>query len=140
MIYSRLVLPKLLSYSLNDLYKTRLNKVIKNAHFALPDAISLHELIVNIGLESVEGPIYPFHCTSLQVVKWLGPSCEKILFSNNLTSLEDLKQFLLSSFTHHCLNIINISFKEFIVWKITNIGIKPGNAVSIANSLTERWL
>ena len=140
LIFCRFALPKLSSYALADLYYFKSGCLMKNAHFALPDAIALSELLNLIGWNLLQGPIYPFNCTSLQVVKWLGPSCEKIFFNNQILCLEDLKQFLISSYALNCLGGININLKEYIIYKITEFGIKQGNSISITNSLLERWL
>ena len=140
LIFCRLAIPKMVSYALCDLYLHKVKKNMSNAHFALPDAVHLTELLSIIGMHFIEGPIYPFFCTSLQVVKWLGPSCEKLFFHSNIKCLEELKQFLIHAFTSQCLAGLNIKIKDFIVWKMTDLGIKQGNSLSIANSLLERWL
>ncbi len=140
LIFCRFALPKLSSYALSDLYEFKSGCHMKNAHYALPDAEHLCQLLNLIGLQLIEGPIYPFNCTSLQVVKWLGPSCEKLFFSNQILCLEDLRQFLISSYSLHCLNGIQYNLKDYIIYKITEFGIKQGNSISITNSLLERWL
>lgn len=140
LIFCRVALPKMTSYSLSDLYEYKSGCIMKNAHYALPDAVYLCELLNLIGFHLIEGPIYPFNCTSLQVVKWLGPSCEKIFFTNQILCLEDLKQFLISSYCMNCLSGIRFKLRDYIVFKITELGIKEGNSISITNSLLERWL
>ena len=141
LIFSRFSLPKLSSYTLSDLYRTVFQKEVENAHSALPDAVHLTDLLRHIGFNIIEGPIYPFGCTSLQAVKWLGPSCEKILFKNNIHSLEELTQMLITSYSSHSLRgYMPMSLKNFISIKLTSLGIKSGNATSITNSLLERWL
>lgn len=139
LIYCRLVRPKMESYTLTELYHSICMKPIQNAHDALSDAISLMEILIYLGIETIHGPIYPSYCTSLQIVKWLGPSCEKSLFVQNIRSLEQLKQVLITEYASQCLNV-NINLKNYILMKLASYGIKQGNAMSITNSLVDRWI
>lgn len=139
LIFCRFIRPKLESYTLSDLYNYVCYQPMQNAHSALDDAISLMQVLYQLNIFTLEGPIYPSHCTSLQVVKWLGPSCEKVLFENDIRSLEQLKVILINEFTMHCLNT-NLILHDYIRLKLTSFGIKPGNATSITASLIERWI
>lgn len=140
LIYSRLSVPKLPSYTLTDLYHTVMMKQIQHSHEALGDAVSLSEILRKIGLDNMSGPIYPIHCTSLQVVKWLGPSCEKFLFNHNICSLEQLLVYLRSEYSKQTLSGVRMKLKDFVVLRLTNFGIKAGNSQSIAESLIQKWI
>lgn len=139
LIFCRFIRPKLNSYTLTDMYTSVCFKKITNAHTALGDAISLIHVLYNLNIYAIEGPIYPSYCTSLQVVKWLGPACEKVLFNNDIRSLEQLKVLLITEYALKCLRC-NISLHEYVRLKIISMGINNGNAVSIANSLVEKWM
>lgn len=140
LIYCRVMIPKLQSYTLSDLFFTLMKKPITNCHEALGDALSLSMILRRLGLDNINGPIYPVHSTSLQVVKWLGPSCEKFLFSHNIFSLEHLVSFLRSEYSKQVLSGTNYKLKDFVVYKLNNLGIKEGNSISIADSLIQKWI
>ena len=140
LIYCRIMIPKLPSYTLSDVYYTLMNKPIDSAHEALSDAISLSMILRKIGLDRMSGPIYPVHSTSLQVVKWLGPSCEKFLFTNNIYSLEHLITYLRSEYSKQILSGVHYKLRDFVVLKLNNLGIKEGNSISIADSLIQKWI
>lgn len=140
LIYCRTMVPKLPSYTLSDVYFTLMKKPIRDAHEALSDAVSLSMILRKIGLERTSGPIYPVHSTSLQVVKWLGPSCEKFLFANNIYSLEHLIAFLRSEYSKEVLSGVNYNLRDFVVYKLNNLGIKEGNSISITESLIQKWI
>ena len=139
LIFCRLIRPKMLSYTLTDLYYTICMKPIQNAHDALADAESLMEILIQLGVDNIHGPIYPSYCTSLQVVKWLGPSCEKSLFGQNIKSLEQLKQLIITEYAVQSLTM-TMNLRSFVLMKLTSYGIKQGNAMSITNSLVDRWI
>ena len=141
LLFCRKAIPKQNSYTLNDLYMNLLRKKILNNHSALPDAIALTELLYMIGIGNIHGPIYPAHCTSLQAVKWLGPSCERSLFNQNIRSLEQLVANIVAGYSIHIIKNGPISLKRFIQHYITEIcGITIGNSESISNSILEKWL
>lgn len=141
LLYSRKAIPKQSSYTLNDLYMNILGKKILNNHSALPDAYALMELLYYTGIENIHGPIYPAHCTSLQAVKWLGPSCERSLFSQNIRSLEQLVANIVAGYSIYIVKSGPISLKRFIQHYVTEIcGILVGNSESISNSIIEKWL
>ncbi len=139
LIFCRYVRPKMASYTLGDLYQSVCFKKIYNAHDALSDAYTLMEILLTVGVSKMEGPIYSAYSTSLQVVKWLGPSCEKILFSQNIRSLEQLKQVLVTEYALQSLNL-TMNLRSYITLKLNSYGIKTGNAMSITNSIMERWI
>ena len=139
LIFCRFIRPKLNSYTLTDLYQHVCYQPIQNAHSALDDAFSLVQVLLKINIFSLEGPIYPSYCTSLQIVKWLGPSCEKVLFENEIRSLEQLKMLIISEYALNCLRS-NINLTEYVRLKLISLGIKPGNASSISNSIVDRWI
>jgi len=139
LIYCRFIKPKMLSYTLTELYQYICFKEIQNAHDALADARSLMEILICLDINNIQGPIYPSYCTSLQVVKWLGPSCEKILFRQNIRSLEQLKQVLVTEYAIQSLNM-TVDIKSYISLKLISYGIKQGNSLSITNSLLDRWI
>jgi DNA polymerase III epsilon subunit-like protein len=141
LLFCRKAIPKQSSYTLNDLYMNLLGKKILNNHSALPDAIALTELLYMIGIGNIHGPIYPAYCTSLQAVKWLGPSCERSLFNQNIRSLEQLVANIVAGYSIHIIKNGPISLRSFIQHYITEIcGIMIGNSESISNSILEKWL
>lgn len=139
LIYSRKQLPKRTSYTLNDLYNTFFCKDIDNQHFALSDAIALRLILYELHLENLEGSIYPSYFTSLQAIKWLGPSCERILFMFSITSVEQLINVLTSGYSKNFNPHVNLQIyiENYLVEKFQ---IKRGNAVSISNSLVSKWI
>ena len=141
LLYCRKAVPKQSSYTLNDLYMNLLGKKIMNNHSALPDALALAELLYMVGIGNIHGPTYPAHCTSLQAVKWLGPSCERSLFNHNIRSLEQLVANIVAGYSIHIIKNGPIGLKSFICHYITEIcGITTGNSESISNSIFEKWL
>jgi DNA polymerase III epsilon subunit-like protein len=139
LLYCRKAIPKQNSYTLKDLHFNMFGKAIPNNHSALPDARALARILyIKKGLF---GPIYPSYCTSLQVVKWLGPSCEKVLFDNDIRSLEKLITSILTAYSRHNLANGHVPVTHFIKTFITHIcGIGVGNSDSIAESIVTQWL
>jgi len=141
LLFCRKAIPKQSSYTLNDLYRNILGKQILDNHSALPDAIALMELLYRIGIRTIHGPIYPAHCTSLQAVKWLGPSCERSLFGQNIRSLEQLVANIVAGYSIYIIENGPILLNQFIRHYITEIcGIMVGNSESISKSIIEKWL
>jgi len=141
LLYCRKAIPKQPSYTLHDLYFSLMGKRIQDNHSALPDAKALMEVLYRTGINNICGPIYPSFCTSLQVVKWLGPSCERALFSNDIRSLEQFVANIISGYSRHALLLQPIPIRHYIQHYITNTcGILTGNSSSIANSISEKWL
>ncbi len=141
LLFCRKAIPKQASYTLHDLYFSLLNKKIVDNHSALPDARALLELLTYIGIERLCGPIYSSFCTSLQVVKWLGPSCEKTLFDNNIRSLEQLISNIIVTYAQHNISNQNMSIETFVQYYITTYcNITSGNSNSIAQSIVEKWI
>ena len=143
LLFCRKAIPKQTSYTLHDLYFSLLRKKIVDNHSALPDARALLELLTYIGLQRMCGPIYPSFCTSLQVIKWLGPSCERILFENNIRCLEQLISNIIVAFSQHNISQFGqqTQLLNFVQYYISNYcGITSGNSNSISNSIIEKWL
>ena len=141
LIYCRQSIVKQQSYTLGDLYYILFGKNIPGVHSALPDAQALRDILITIDQYSISGPIYPSYATSLQAIKWLGPSSEKKLFSKNIQSLEQLTTVLMTAYSTYSIlgNIIPI--RTFINdYLISVIGLKSGNAHSISDSITNNWL
>jgi len=136
LLFCRKAIPKQTSYTLKDLYRSIHGKEIVNNHSALPDAKALADILYYIGLGRISGPIYPSYCTSLQVVKWLGPACERMLFQNNVRSLEQLVANVVSGFHGS-----RYPLRQYIQYYINNLcGMNIGNSSSIAKSIAEKWL
>ncbi len=110
LIYCRQSIPKLPSYTLSDLHANLFFKSIPDAHSALPDAIALRNILLFIDNKTLSGPIYPAYATSLQSIKWLGPSSEKHFFKNGIKSLEQLINVLMTNYSTNCVvgNIVPI--------------------------------
>ena len=145
LIYTRRMIPKQQSYTLGDLHRTLFNEDIDNAHSALPDAIALRNVLLGIGQNTMTncltGPIYPSYLTSLQAVKWLGPSCEALLFEKNIRSLEQFVTEILSLYALNNHQMQSMPIRQFIISIITlRWGVKEGNATSITDSLISKWL
>ena len=141
LIYCRKIVLKQPSYTLNDLHLLLFNSHIKDQHFAISDAIALKNILISLDIKFMEGPIYPAYHTSLQAVKWLGPSSERILFDHNIRSLEILINQLLLQYCDNQLNHYHMPLKQFIEnYIIENYGIKKGNSVSISTSLIQNWI
>jgi len=140
LLYSRKAIPKQLSYTLHDLYIGLTGKRIENNHSALPDAKALREILNITNVYKINGPIYPSYCTSLQVVKWLGPSSEIAFFDCGIYSLEQLIAQLVSGYTRTLL-VGPVNLKSFVFNYITETcGIISGNSYSISDSIIEKWL
>lgn len=142
LLYCRKVIPKQPSYTLHDLYFNMFGRHIMDNHSALPDAVALVDILYRTNIANINGPIYPSFCTSLQAIKWLGPSCERSLFDNNIRSLEQLVANIVAGYSHHTLTqtgpiLINDYVKYYIT---TTCGILTGNSTSISNSIVEKWL
>jgi len=142
LLYCRKAIPKQASYTLHDLYLNIMRKRIVDNHSALPDAKALVELLYYTGIQNLSGPIYPTHCTSLQVIKWLGPSCERALFQNNIHSLEQLVANIVANYSRHSIGGSGpTTMRDYIQFYITSVcGIQTGNSDSISNSIIEKWL
>ena len=139
LLYCRKAIPKQKSYTLKDLYFNMFGKEIPNNHSALPDARALSHIIFQ--KSKLYGPIYPSYNTSLQVVKWLGPSCENILFENDIRSLEQLVTSILTSYSRQTLSVGHVPIEQYVKSFITHIcGIGVGNSGSIAESIVKKWL
>lgn len=140
LLFCRKAIPKQNSYTLKDLYKKFKGVDIPNNHTALPDAVALVELLNIIGFHNISGPIYPSHCTSLQIVKWLGPACEKMLFSKGINSLEQLIANIISKYSIRNLGS-HLDLNTFVEDYISRTcGILTGNSKSISESILTRWL
>ena len=141
LIYCRKSIPKIPSYTLGDIYYTLFHKPINNVHSALPDAIALRDILLFVNGTSISGPIYPSYATSLQSIKWLGPSSEKQLFENNITSLEHLIIVLMIHYSNNCILSSSVPIREFIEQYLkVQIGLQSGNASSISESIVSNWL
>ena len=79
LLFFRKVVPKQNSYSLNDLYMNICGKPMKHHHLALPDATHLLNVLSKTCNLILQGVVYPSYATSLQIIKWLGPSSEESL-------------------------------------------------------------
>ena len=140
LIYCRKVIPKLHSYTLNDIHYKLFGQDIVSAHDALPDAVALKAILVHLD-QPLNGAIYPSYSTPLQVVKWLGPSCENVLFTHNIMSLEQLITDIMSNYSTTCLQGTIPPMRYFIQTYLTRqFNINYGNSTSIADSLICRWL
>jgi DNA polymerase III epsilon subunit-like protein len=141
LIFARRQLPKQTSYSLSTIHTELGLGDIPNQHFALADAFALRNVILKLDYQTLNGPMYPPYCTSLQAVKWLGPSCEHAMITNGVKGVEQLLHHILNDYTVHVIEgvvtPVDFFIEEYIV---TRFGIKPGNAKSIANSLVSKWL
>ena len=141
LIYCRKVIVKQASYTLNDIHNYIFNGDIQNHHFAIADALALKNVLISLDLTLLEGPIYPSYHTSLQAIKWLGPSSERILFSYNVRSVETLVQQILLQYCDQQLHHIHVPLQQFLeTYFVENYRIKKGNAVSISNSLIQKWI
>jgi DNA polymerase III alpha subunit (gram-positive type) len=136
LIFCRKILSKQVSYTLNDIYFALFGKSIENHHFAISDTVALKDILIKLDVRKLEGPIYPAYHTSLQAVKWLGPSCERRLFYNNIRSVEILVQHIVTNYCDRQLNHFHVPLQQFLeMFLVQHYNIKKGNAVSISNSL-----
>lgn len=140
LMYCRKMIPKLQSYTLGDIYTSLFDTDIEDAHQALPDAVALRNILIKVNA-CITGPIYPSYSTPLQVVKWLGPSCEGVLFQHNILSLQQLILAIMTSYSTTCLSGSIPPIRYFVErYLVTQFGINQGNSTSIADSLVNRWL
>lgn len=142
LLYCRKVIPKQTSYTLHDLYKGIMNLPILDNHSALPDAKALVEILYYTGIQNIEGPIYPTKSTSLQIVKWLGPSCERKLFDISIRSLEQLIANIKAVYSTMVLQSpIHVDIHDFVLDYIVDAcGLTIGNSESISESIIAKWL
>ena len=141
LIYCRKLILKQPSYTLNDIHVFLFKSQIINQHYALADAVALRNILLILDLSKLEGPIYPSYHTSLQAIKWLGPSSERILFTHNVRSVEMLVNDILLQYCDNQLHHYHVPLKQFIEhFFIDQYGIKKGNSVSISNSLMQKWI
>lgn len=141
LIYCRKLILKQPSYTLNDIHKYLFQKEIQNHHFAISDALALKNILISLNLNNLEGPIYPSYHTSLQAIKWLGPSSERILFCNNVRSVEMLVNQILLQYCDSQMNHYHVPLQQFLEnFFVERYNIKKGNAVSISNSLMQKWI
>jgi DNA polymerase III epsilon subunit-like protein len=141
LIYCRRNMEKQPSYALNDIYQTLMREDVPNAHYALSDAVALRTILLQINAFDLSGPIYPSHSTSLQAIKWLGPSSENTLFRQNIRSVEQLVSTLLTSYSATCVSGRSDTVLHFVTQYLSTIvGLKIGNAQTIALSIVNRWL
>jgi len=139
LLFCRKAVPKQASYTLQDIYYSLLRKRVLDSHSALPDAIALSEILYYIGIHKINGPVYPSYSTSLQVVKWLGPACERALFGHNIRSLEQLITGILSNYSQHILQSGIVPVNHFVKYYINTL-CGATNSESISKSITEKWL
>lgn len=141
LIYFRKIVPKLPSYALSDIYMYIMGAKLQSAHQALPDAVSLTHLIRKVGFYQLAGMVYPSYSTSLQCIKWLGPSSEDKMLSHGVRSVEDLIVSIMKIYSNSCTSgnipVIKHLVKEYL--QMTH-GIKAGNANSISGSIVHNWL
>lgn len=141
LIYFRKIIPKLPSYALSDIYMYMMGIKLQSAHEALPDAVSLTQIIRKVGFFQLSGIVYPSYSTSLQCIKWLGPSSEDKMFQNGVRSVEDLIVSIMKIYSNSCtsgnLPVLKVLVKEYL--QMTH-GIKAGNANSISGSIVHNWL
>lgn len=141
LIYSRRSIPKMPSYTLSDLYTAIFRKDIPNVHRALPDAVALRNILLYINNRTITGPIYPSYATSLQSIKWLGPSSEKQFFRKGIKSLEQLISLLMTSYSTNCILGSIVPVRTFVEhYLTTQIELNSGNSTSIADTITTYWL
>lgn len=141
LIYSRRSIPKMPSYTLSDLYTAIFRKDIPNVHRALPDAVALRNVLLYINNRTITGPIYPAYATSLQSIKWLGPSSEKQFFRKGIKSLEQLISLLMTSYSTNCILGSIVPVRTFVEhYLTTQIELNSGNSTSIADTITTYWL
>jgi len=141
LIYCRKELERQPSYTLNDIHHAIMHMDIPNNHWALPDAIALCNILTHINAMYLSGPIYPAYSTSLQAIKWLGPSSEKTLFNKNIHSVEQLVTNILTSYSASRMSGIGGTVSHFITQYLTGtVGLKAGNARSISASILDRWM
>lgn len=142
LIFCRKKLPKQASYTLNDIYMTLFSTSIQNQHYAISDAIALKDILFKLGVQFLEGPVYPAYHTSLQAVKWLGPSCERCLFYHQIRSVEALVQQIITHYCDRQLHHMHVPLQPFVeTFLVQQYNIKKGNAVSISNSLLQgKWI
>lgn len=141
LLFFRKVVPKQSSYSLNDLYMNICGKPMEHHHLALPDATHLLTVLCKTSNLVLHGVVYPSYATSLQIIKWLGPSSEEKLIRNGICSLEELITTVMKIHSTSCvrgtLPNIALLIKDYL--QFTH-GIKPGNASSISTSIVQNWL
>jgi DNA polymerase III epsilon subunit-like protein len=140
LIFARQKLPKQPSYTLRDLHILLLQRPIVNIHTALPDAIGLYQVLIQLGIHGLNGPMYTAYNTPLQAVKWLGPSCERAILNSGVRSVEHLiimvtNAYSDASFTSHVH--LSTFVRDYISHKFQ---IKQGNAASISLSLITKWI
>jgi len=141
LIYCRKLILKQPSYTLNDIHRFIFKQDIENHHFAIADAIALKNILISLDLNLLEGPIYPSYHTSLQAIKWLGPSSERILFCNNVRSVEMLVNQILLQYCDNQMNHYHVPLQQFLEnFFVERYNIKKGNAISISNSLMQKWI
>ena len=141
LIYCRKLILKQPSYTLNDIHRFIFNNDIENHHFAIADAIALKNILLSLDINNLEGPIYPSYHTSLQAIKWLGPSSERILFCNNVRSVEMLVNQILLQYCDNQINHYHVPLQQYLEnFFVERYNIKKGNAISISNSLMQKWI
>jgi len=141
LIFCRKNIPKLSSYTLGDIHETLFQEPIKNVHEALPDAVALRNILLQINGYGLIGSIYPSYATSLQAIKWLGPSCEQQMFQHSVLSLEQLRVNIMTAYSTTCIAGQLIPLQPFVEsFLISQLNINSGNASSIADSIVTRWL
>ena len=138
LIFCRLKLQKQPSYTLSDIYFYLFQKRIENQHYAISDTLALRDVILKLNVSYLEGPIYPAFTTSLQNIKWLGPSSEKLMFLSNIRSVESLVQNIINAYSTALINFYQLNFQRFIEMYICEqFQIKKGNSISISKSLIQ---
>jgi len=85
----RTIKKKLRSYSLSNLYKEQFHRPIKNAHLSLFDVHALHDLIQSQD-HPLSGIAYNIWYTSLLRIPQVGLFTERLLWDNNMLSVEHI--------------------------------------------------
>lgn len=138
LIFCRLKLQKQPSYTLSDIYFYLFQKKIINQHYAISDTLALRDVMLKLNIMYLEGPIYPAFTTSLQNIKWLGPSSEKLMFLSNIRSVESLVQNIVNAYSTALINFYQLNFQQFIeLYICEQFHIKKGNSISISKSLIQ---
>jgi DNA polymerase III epsilon subunit-like protein len=141
LIYCRQMLPKQLSYTLGTVHSDLGLGEIQNQHFALPDAIALRNIILRFDINGLNGPMYPSYSTSLQAIKWLGPSCERAMLSRGVRSVEQLIECITNEYSQFQLEHPPRTLEDITeAYMMNRFQIKQGNAKSITISLLSIWM
>lgn len=129
---------KLSNYKLECVFQHYMHGTMAQHHRALPDALALKQILLQLGPLRYTTYAYPLTLTSLQNIKGVGHSCEASMINNGIYSVEELETKVMTAWAsmllwhgaemlhtvHSVINQINLPAQDTtvicddVLWRI----------------------